>query len=100
MGNKTHKRADLAAAIRTAVPIYHAKASELVESILKHMCRTLSGRKAVKIQAFGIFHILEKSERLGRNPGTGEEKIISARHVLKFRPSREMRRRVDTDPSC
>jgi integration host factor subunit alpha len=66
-----------------------------MDSILKHMCQALSRHEDVSIQRFGRFSTLSKPERIGRNPKTGEEKPITARRILTFRASGEMRQRVE-----
>ena len=42
----------------------------------------------VKIHNFGSFKIIRKKSRLGRNPKTREDIMISERNVLKFKPSK------------
>ena len=42
----------------------------------------------VKIHNFGSFKIIRKKSRLGRNPKTKEDVMISERNVLKFKPSK------------
>ena len=48
-------------------------------------------KKSVKISKFGTFLIRSKSSRVGRNPKTKEEKEISKRDVILFKPSKEFR---------
>ena len=50
----------------------------------------------VKISSFGTFIVREKKERIGRNPKTGEEVPISARHVVTFRASNVLKSKVDS----
>ena len=45
----------------------------------------------LKISKFGTFLIREKKSRVGRNPKTKEEKIISKRNVVLFKPSKEFK---------
>ena len=42
----------------------------------------------VKIHNFGSFKVTRKKSRIGRNPKTMEDVMISERNVLKFKPSR------------
>ena len=42
----------------------------------------------VKIHNFGSFKVIKKKSRIGRNPKTMEDVMISERNVLKFKPSR------------
>ena len=41
----------------------------------------------VKITSFGTFEVINKRERIGRNPKTKVEAKISSRKVIKFKPS-------------
>ena len=45
----------------------------------------------IKISNFGTFEIRYKKERKGRNPKTKEIKIISARNVVLFKPSKDFK---------
>ena len=47
--------------------------------------------KKIKISNFGTFTVREKKKRIGRNPRTKEEKIISARNVVLFKPSKDFK---------
>ena len=40
--------------------------------------------KELKIHGFGKFRCIDKKARIGRNPKTGEEVVISARRVVSF----------------
>ena len=47
--------------------------------------------KSVKISNFGTFSIRSKKSRIGRNPRTKENKTISERDVVLFKPSKEFK---------
>lgn len=47
-----------------------------------------SFKKRIKLNGFGTFFIHRSPQRIGRNPKTKEEVMISARKVLKFVPSK------------
>ena len=81
-------RQSLTEELMAEVPGLSSKeASRLVDSIILCIRETLSKGEEVKISGFGKFVLQDKKARKGRNPQTGEELIISARRVLKFRPS-------------
>ena len=42
----------------------------------------------IKISSLGTFLKKRKNKRIGRNPKTKEKKIISARNVVTFKPSK------------
>jgi integration host factor subunit alpha len=49
----------------------------------------------VKLSSFGTFSVQSKRQRVGRNPKTGVEAVITPRRVLSFRPSHILKDRVD-----
>ena len=66
---------------------FSKKISEtLLEDIFELILNNLIEDKKVKIAKFGTFELRKKKERIGRNPKTKENKIISARNVILFKP--------------
>ena len=56
---------------------------------------TKNSKPKVKIAKFGTFILKKKNERIGRNPKTKEEKIISERNVILFKPSKELKKFIN-----
>ncbi|MEO1265922.1 MAG: HU family DNA-binding protein, partial [Pseudomonadota bacterium] len=77
MGGKTLTRADLADAVVARVGLPRNESQDLVETILGEVSKALEDGENVKLSSFGSFGIREKSERVGRNPKTGEEVPIT-----------------------
>ncbi|MBI2519960.1 MAG: integration host factor subunit alpha [Bdellovibrio sp.] len=67
--------------------ISRVKATDLVDLVFKLLKDTLSQGEKIKISGFGRFSLLNKGQRLGRDPQTGMPMEISARRVVTFRPS-------------
>ena len=63
----------------------------LVEEFFFIIASNLYKKRSVKISKFGTFIIRSKSPRIGRNPKTKEEKEISKRDVVLFKPSKEFK---------
>ena len=63
----------------------------LVEEFFSIIVTNLCKKRSVKISKFGTFLIRSKSSRIGRNPKTKEEKEISKRDVVLFKPSKEFK---------
>ena len=63
----------------------------LLEDIFELILNNLIENKKLKIAKFGTFELRKKKERIGRNPKTKESKIISARNVILFKPSKEFK---------
>ena len=87
-------RADLAEALHRTVGLSRNEALHLVEQILARMSDALGAGENVKITNFGTFLLIDKAERIGRNPKTGVEVPVSARRVVTFRPSQGLRDQV------
>lgn len=92
MGTLT--RADLAETINRKMGFSRSESLDLVESILAHMCESMSKGENVKISGFGSFILRDKKERVGRNPKTGVEVPITSRRVMTFRASQLLKDRV------
>ena len=67
----------------------------LIEEFFSLIILNLKKNKNVKISNFGTFSIRLKESRIGRNPKTKEEKTISKRKVVLFKPSKEFREFVN-----
>ena len=63
----------------------------IVEEFFSIIVSNLCKKKTVKVSKFGTFLIRTKSSRIGRNPKTKEEKEISKRNVVLFKPSKEFK---------
>src|SRR6056300_73629 len=94
MSNKTLTRMDLSESVFREVGLSRNESSDLVERVIELMSDALVAGGQVKISSFGTFSVRAKSERIGRNPKTGEEVPITPRRVLSFRPSHLMKERV------
>ena len=49
----------------------------------------------IKLSKFGTFSIRSKKSRIGRNPKTKEEKKISERNVVLFKPSKDFKKFIN-----
>ena len=67
----------------------------LIDDFLQTIIDNLSKEKMLKLSKFGTFFIRQKKSRLGRNPKTKEEKVISERNVVLFKPSKEFKNFVN-----
>ena len=69
----------------------------LIDDFLALFIENLIKEKKIKLSKFGTFTIREKKERIGRNPKTKENKIIKARKVVLFKPSKEFKEFVNQE---
>tara|TARA_Y100000591_G_scaffold144699_1_gene124339 strand:- start:94 stop:387 length:294 start_codon:yes stop_codon:yes gene_type:complete len=74
---------------------------KLIENILEDMFEillsTLKNKGKVKISNFGTFILRYKKSRIGRNPKTKKEAVISERNVILFKPSKFLKNRINNE---
>ena len=63
----------------------------LIEDFFSSVFISVKKDGKLKLSKFGTFSLREKKSRVGRNPKTKEEKTISARKVVLFKPSKEFK---------
>ena len=68
-----------------------AISENLINEYFSLIISNLIKENKLKISNFGTFVVREKKSRIGRNPKTKEEKKISQRKVILFRPSKEFK---------
>ena len=51
----------------------------------------------IKLSSFGTFEVINKRERIGRNPKTKIETKISARKIVKFKPSIGIKKKINNE---
>jgi len=88
-------KSDIVDIVYEKMGLSKAEAAQAVEAIFDVVKDILSKGEKVQIVRFGSFHILNKKERIGRNPKTGEEIMISPRKVLTFKSSQILRDAVN-----
>ena len=75
---------------------YSKKVSEtLLEEFFNILLNSLIQKKIVKISKFGTFFLKEKKQRIGRNPKTKKEAVITARNVISFKASKELKKFIN-----
>jgi integration host factor subunit alpha len=68
----------------------------LIDDFLMTIIINLKKEKKLKLSKFGTFSIRSKKSRIGRNPKTNEQKIISNRDVVLFKASKEFKDLVNS----
>lgn len=68
---------------------------KFVDRLFDSVIKNFEQGNKVKISLFGSFYIKQKNSRIGRNPKTLEEKEISSRKVITFKPSKYLSRKIN-----
>lgn len=90
----TLTRADIVDTLVQEGHLPRHKANEFLEATLDIMIQALLDEGVVKISSFGSFNVRHKAKRIGRNPKTKKEAVITPRHVLSFKPSQYLREKI------
>ena len=93
---KTVTRVDLCEAVYQKVGLSRTESSAFVELVLKEITDCLEKGETVKLSSFGTFAVRQKSQRMGRNPKTGDEVPIEPRQVLVFRASHVLKDQINS----
>ena len=69
--------------------------NNLVDNFFNSLVTGLARENKIKISSFGTFKVINKKERIGRNPKTKIEAKIKARKVVKFKSSETINNRLN-----
>ena len=88
------KKGDLVrnVAERTGTTVKLAQA--VIDAAFDEIASALERGERFMIPGFGSFSVVERKERKGRNPQTGEEILIPAKKAVKFSPAKALKEKV------
>ena len=81
-------REDIAESLHTDFGLTKKDCITFVNDIIEIIIDGLKTSEYVKIHNFGSFKVIRKKSRIGRNPKTMVDVVISERNVIKFKPSK------------
>ena len=65
------------------------------DTFFENLVDDLIKSSKIKISSFGTFEVINKKKRIGRNPKTKVEALISARKVVKFKASQHLKKKLN-----
>ncbi|MEN9343277.1 MAG: hypothetical protein RLZZ453_64 [Chlamydiota bacterium] len=69
---------------------------DVIQSFLDEMTNCLVRGERLEFRDFGVFEIVERKQKVGRNPKkAGIPIIIPARRVVKFTPGKKMKELIE-----
>jgi len=71
------------------------ESSEITQSLLEILKKTLSTGEDIQISGFGKFYVNVKKARRGRNPQTGSPLLVKSRRAVTFKSSPVLRRKLN-----
>jgi len=97
MVKKNFTRKDLSNNIFKNLGFSKNFSSEIVDDFFETLIKHIIRFNKIKISSFGTFLIVNKKERIGRNPKTKIEAKISSRKIVKFKPSKIFKKKINND---
>ena len=92
--NRTITKADIVKHLHDELGLNKSECKQLIEGFFQEISNSLINNEAVKLSGLGNFELIDKKERPGRNPKTGENVTIKARRVVTFKAGNKLRQKI------
>ena len=86
----SYKKINISRELSNKTGYSHLFSKELIDTLLNILIYNVKTGQ-LNLKNFGSFKIINKNQRIGRNPKTKEKFIISAIKVIKFIPSKKIK---------
>ena len=94
---KNFTRNKLAERINVKLGYSKEEAKEFIEIFLNYIKINMNEKENIKISKLASFKVISKKERIGRNPKTGQDAIISERKVVSCKFSKNLKNKINID---
>jgi len=89
-------KSELIKAIQSSVCVSTETAKEVIDEAINQITIALGNGDKVTLHGLGSFSVSDKAERMGRNPKTGEDAVITARKVVIFKASTTLKEAINS----
>lgn len=88
---------ELVVRIAAESDLHQEKVGAVVQKTLNYIADELAAGRNIEIRNFGIFEVVVRKERKGRNPNKPENEVmIPERAIVKFRAGKDLKERVES----
>ena len=95
MAKKTMTKRDLVIKVAKDTNIRQSDVMDVVQMTLDTITEELAAGRSIEFRNFGVFEVMRRKERIGRNPNAPKNEVtIPERVVVKFKPGKEMKHLV------
>ena len=93
---KTITKKDLIQQISQKLGAHPNDVRNIIQAFLDDMCSVLAIGDRLEFRDFGVFEVVERKQKIGRNPKNAQVPIIiPARKAVKFTPGKKMKKDVE-----
>jgi len=82
-------------ALNREMDLPNRKSKEVVDIVFDTMFSALIAGDRIEIRGFGSFTIRRYDRYTGRNPGTGEKKVVEAKRLPFFKVGQDLKDRLN-----
>tara|TARA_B100001248_G_C27163859_1_gene354759 strand:- start:30 stop:326 length:297 start_codon:yes stop_codon:yes gene_type:complete len=97
MMRKNFTRNKLAERINVKLGYSKEEAKEFIEVFFNYIKVNINTKEKIKISKLASFKVVSKKKRIGRNPKTGQDAIISERKVVSCKFSKNLKNKINND---
>lgn len=95
---RTITKKDLVTEIAQEMGSHPGEVRNIIQAFLEKMIETLSQGDRLEFRDFGIFDVVRRKQKIGRNPKNAAVSIIiPSRNAVKFTPGKKMRKMVERE---
>ena len=87
-------KAELVSLVAEKAGLTKRDADRAVDAVVEVVGGTLGAGGRVRVDGLGIFEVVERAAKVGRNPQTGQRIDVPPRKAVRFRPSKSLRESV------
>ena len=91
------KKSDIAENLYKELALSKRECGDIVDRFFEIIKKSLADGGEVKLPEFGVFEVRHKKARIGRNPRTREEAVITERKVVTFRLSLVLKNAINRE---
>ncbi len=88
------KKTELVAAVASKANLSKKDAEAAVNAVVAAVSEALANGESVQLVGFGTFEVRERSEKVCRNPRTGESMTVAATKVPAFKAGAALKNAV------
>ena len=94
---KNYTKYKLAERLNTKLGYSKEESKEFIEIFFKSIINNINNQGTIKISRLTTFNLVKKKQRMGRNPKTGEEAVISKRKVISCKFSKYLKNKINKE---
>jgi Bacterial nucleoid DNA-binding protein len=72
-----------------------AASKDAIEVLVKKILKTLKKEGRFALHGIGVFEVVKRKKRMGRNPKTNEPVVIKAHKAVKFKMAKALKETVN-----